>query len=59
VEHRPAGEEPDAQYPFYFTTGRYREHYNSGAQTRLVGTLIKAKPSPILQIHPAAARGSS
>ena len=35
VEHRPAGEEPDAEYPFYFTTGRYKEHYNSGAQTRL------------------------
>jgi len=56
VTHRPGGDEPDSQYPFHFTTGRYREHYNSGAQTRLVGTLIKAKPSPILQIHPAAAR---
>ena len=27
---------PTAQYPLYFTTGRYREHYNSGAQTRRV-----------------------
>ena len=56
VEHRPAGEEPDSQYPFYFTTGRYKEHYNSGAQTRRVGALLKAKPLPIVQIHPAAAR---
>jgi len=56
VEHRAGGEAPDAQYPFYFTTGRYREHYNSGAQTRLVASLMKAKPSPILQIHPAAAK---
>ena len=55
VEHRAAGEEPDAGYPFFFTTGRYREHYNSGAQTRLVGALTKAKPRPVLQIHPAAA----
>ncbi|MDB5306660.1 MAG: nasC [Gemmataceae bacterium] len=55
VEHRPAGDEPDAHYPFYFTTGRYREHYNSGAQTRLVGALTKARPHPLLQIHPAAA----
>ncbi len=55
VEHRAAGEEPDAGFPFFFTTGRYREHYNSGAQTRLVGALAKAKPSPVLQIHPAAA----
>jgi assimilatory nitrate reductase catalytic subunit len=56
VEHRPAGEEPDSRYPFYFTTGRYREHYNSGAQTRIVGALVRARPRPVLQIHPSAAR---
>jgi assimilatory nitrate reductase catalytic subunit len=56
VEHRPAGDEPDARYPFYFTTGRYKEHYNSGAQTRMVGALTKARPRPVLQIHPAAAK---
>lgn len=56
VEHRPAGDEPDAQYPLYFSTGRYREHYNSGAQTRLVGALVKAKPRATVQIHPAPAR---
>jgi assimilatory nitrate reductase catalytic subunit len=55
VEHRPAGEEPDAEYPFYFTTGRYKEHYNSGAQTRQVAALTKARPGPRLQIHPTAA----
>lgn len=56
VEHRPAGEEPDAEYPYYLTTGRYKEHYNSGAQTRQVKTLINAKPIPRLQIHPRLAR---
>jgi len=56
VEHRAAGEEPDDRYPFYFTTGRYKEHYNTGAQTRLVGALTNAKPRPVLQIHPAAAQ---
>ena len=56
VEHRPAGDEPDATYPFYFTTGRYREHYNSGAQTRLVAALRNARPRPVLQVHPTAAR---
>jgi len=35
VEHRPAAEEPTEEYPLFFTTGRYKEHYNSGAQTRL------------------------
>ena len=56
VHHRPAGEEPDAEYPLYFTTGRYKEHYNSGAQTRLVETLIDAKPEPRLQMHPRLAQ---
>jgi assimilatory nitrate reductase catalytic subunit len=56
VEHRPAGEEPDAEFPLYFTTGRYKEPYNSGAQTRHVGQLRNAKPVPRLQLHPQLAR---
>ena len=55
VEHRPAGEEPDTEYPLYFTTGRYQEHYNSGAQTRKVDRLLGAKPIPRLQLHPELA----
>ena len=55
VDHRPAGEEPDAEYPLYFTTGRYKEHYNSGAQTRQVAALVDAQPEPRLQIHPRLA----
>ncbi len=56
VEHRPAGEEPDAEFPLFFTTGRYKEHYNSGAQTRLVSRLRNAKPIPRLELHPRLAR---
>jgi assimilatory nitrate reductase catalytic subunit len=56
VEHRAAGDTLDADYPYLFTTGRYKEHYNSGAQTRLVGELTKAKPRPVLQLHPALAK---
>ena len=55
VHHRPAGEEPDADYPLYFTTGRYKEHYNSGAQTRRVEKLVDARPEPRLQMHPRLA----
>ena len=47
VEHRPAGEEPDTTYPLFFTTGRYKEHYNSGAHTRMVGKMEAAKSLPI------------
>ncbi len=53
--YRPAAELPDAEYPLYFTTGRYKEHYNSGAQTRRVGALVDARPEPLLQIHPRLA----
>ncbi len=56
VEHRSAGEEPDGEYPYYLTTGRYKEHYNSGAQTRRVGSLSDAQPLPRVQIHPRLAR---
>jgi assimilatory nitrate reductase catalytic subunit len=55
VRHRPAAELPDADYPLYFTTGRYKEHYNSGAQTRRVPALAKARPEPRLQLHPRLA----
>ena len=56
VEHRPAGEEPDAAFPLYFTTGRYKEHYNSGAQTRGVVKLLTAQPAPRLELHPRLAK---
>jgi len=55
VRHRAAAELPDADYPFYFTTGRWKEHYNSGAQTRRVAALADARPEPRVQIHPRLA----
>lgn len=53
VEYRDAGEIPDSEYPLYFTTGRVREHYNSGAQTRGIDSLERRKPEPVLEVHPA------
>ena len=55
VEHRPGGEHPDEAYPYFFTTGRYKEHYNSGAQTRQVSKLVNERPRPILQLRPTLA----
>jgi assimilatory nitrate reductase catalytic subunit len=55
VPYRPAAEVPDDDYPLYFTTGRYKEHYNSGAQTRRVDALVDVKPAPRVQIHPRLA----
>ncbi len=56
VEHRDAAEMPDAEFPLFFTTGRYREQYNSGAQTRRVPALSERCPEPRLQVHPALLR---
>jgi assimilatory nitrate reductase catalytic subunit len=56
VEHRAAGEEPDNEFPLFFTTGRYKEHYNSGAQTHRVAKLHSAQPVPRLELHPRLAR---
>jgi assimilatory nitrate reductase catalytic subunit len=55
VRWRPVAEPPDPDYPLYFTTGRYREHYNSGAQTRRLERLVRARPAPRLQVHPSLA----
>jgi assimilatory nitrate reductase catalytic subunit len=56
VPHRASAEPPCKDYPLYFTTGRYKEHYNSGAQTRQVGVLLDAQPRPRVQIHPRLAQ---
>jgi assimilatory nitrate reductase catalytic subunit len=55
VAYRPTSEPPDPDYPLYLTTGRYREHYNSGNQTRQLGRLLQTKPTPLLQVHPNVA----
>ena len=55
VEYRPAFEAPDNDYPITLTTGRNREHYNSGSQTRRLARLTHARPQPLLEIHPTLA----
>jgi assimilatory nitrate reductase catalytic subunit len=52
VEHRPAAEDIDADFPTYLTTGRVLAHYQSGAQTRRVRTLREAEPAAFVEIHP-------
>lgn len=52
VTHRPAAEEPDAEYPLYLTTGRVLAQYQSGAQTRRVEELNRAAPGPFVELHP-------
>ncbi|ARQ70925.1 molybdopterin oxidoreductase family protein [Streptomyces marincola] len=55
VAHRPAAEEPSAEYPVLLTTGRVLAQYQSGAQTRRVDELNAAAPGPFVQVHPRLA----
>ncbi|AUH43104.1 molybdopterin oxidoreductase family protein [Streptomyces sp. CMB-StM0423] len=55
VQHRPAAEETDAEYPVWLTTGRVLAQYQSGAQTRRVPELTAAAPGPYVQMHPELA----
>ena len=56
VEHRGPAEEPDAEFPLLATTGRVLQHYQSGAQTRLVAELNDVVPEAYVEVHPDTAR---
>jgi assimilatory nitrate reductase catalytic subunit len=56
VEFRGAAEEPDEDYPFYLTTGRLMNHYQTGAQTRRIPELAAAEAGPFVEMHPEVAR---
>lgn len=46
-------------FPLLLTTGRHRDHYLSGNQTRRIPKLLESAPEPVLEVHPdtAAAAG--
>ena len=45
----------DDAYPWTLTTGRVREHYLSGTQTRRIAKLSGAVPEPLATMHPTLA----
>jgi len=55
VASRLDGEHADAAYPWTLTTGRVREHYLSGTQTRRTARLAAAVSEPVADLHPALA----
>ncbi|MBM7772111.1 assimilatory nitrate reductase catalytic subunit [Actinokineospora baliensis] len=55
VEHTGPAEPVDDEYPLIATTGRVLQHYQSGAQTRLVPELTAAVPEVFVQVHPDTA----
>ncbi len=56
VEHRASAEAPDTHYPMILTTGRVMAQYNTGVQTRRVGSLNEADPEAFCELHADMAR---
>lgn len=46
---------PDADYPLVLATGRHRDQYLSGNQTRRIPDLTRRSPEPVVEVHPDAA----
>nr|WP_091299378.1 molybdopterin-dependent oxidoreductase [Amycolatopsis xylanica] len=55
VDHSGPAERTDDEFPLQATTGRVLQHYQSGAQTRLVDELTRAVPEVFVEVHPDTA----
>lgn len=56
VEHTGPAELPDDEFPLQATTGRVLQHYQSGAQTRLIDELNDVVPAAFVEVHPDTAK---
>ncbi|MGK3205561.1 molybdopterin oxidoreductase family protein [Amycolatopsis sp. MEPSY49] len=56
VEHTGPAELPDDEFPLQATTGRVLQHYQSGAQTRLIEELNDVVPEAFVEVHPDTAK---
>jgi assimilatory nitrate reductase catalytic subunit len=56
VELPRSAEAPDDEFPYYLTTGRVLQQYQSGTQTRRVAQLAEAQPEPVAELHPTLAQ---
>ena len=54
--YQPPPEEPDAEYPFWLSTGRVVEHWHTGSMTQRVRQLHQAMPRAYAEFHPEDAR---
>ncbi len=56
IEFRPAAETPDADYPFWLTTGTIFTQYLTGTMSRRCPDLHRENPEVFVEIHPEDAR---
>jgi formate dehydrogenase alpha subunit len=52
VDHLPAAELPDAEYPLLLTTGRVLYHWHGGELSRRVGGLVAVYPETLVEVSP-------
>jgi formate dehydrogenase alpha subunit len=52
VDYLPAAELPDADFPFFLTTGRVLYHWHGGEISRRAGGLVEAYPEALVEVHP-------
>ncbi len=52
LPYEAAAESPDAEYPFWLSTGRVLEHWHSGSMTQRVPELFRAVPDAVCYMHP-------
>jgi formate dehydrogenase major subunit len=52
IEFRPPAETPDADYPFWLTTGTIFTQYLTGTMSRRCPTLHRENPEVFIEIHP-------
>lgn len=52
LPYEPPAESPDADYPFWLSTGRVLEHWHSGSMTQRVPELYSAVPDALCYVHP-------
>ncbi len=52
IEYRPPAEQPDEDFPLWFTTGRVFTHYHTGTMTRNSPSLHHEMAEGYVEIHP-------
>jgi formate dehydrogenase major subunit len=55
IEHTPAAELPDSEYPLILSTGRVLEQFHTGTMTRRSKGLNEIYPEAVIEINPADA----
>ncbi len=52
VQYQDPAEMPDAEYPYFLTTGRMFAHYHTGTMTRVSPALDREQPTGYVEINP-------